>query len=326
MSRRRSGVDWNELRWIIESSLKRTPEFATGYRVEGRITWQGEGIGHDNYIFDTEDERLVLRLGKRYRPIRSEVETRESLLREAETLRQVAESDFPYPTPEWICMAQDERGTHVGLIESYVDGTPLSFFDNPNHEEYRINATAEVAAEVHRLPVEDFGHLEPAADRRSHVLALLESVPERIFAEYPATAQAKKWITNHLPEGPAVVLHGDLLPQNLLLDFTETMELGVIDWEYARIGDPAFDLAIVTRGARKPLKASGGFQRLLDAYNKEADTPVSANAVRVHELLLHMNWIAESDQARRDGTLEGQGPGYFHDQLTALVRRVCGGG
>ena len=48
-----------------------------------------------------------------------------------------------------------------------------------------------------------------------------------------------------------MLLHGDLLPLNLLWG-RETDELGVVDWESARIGDPAYDLAIVTRGHAKP--------------------------------------------------------------------------
>ncbi|MES1178233.1 MAG: phosphotransferase [Myxococcales bacterium] len=42
----------------------------------------------------------------------------------------------------------------------------------------------------------------------------------------------------------------------------------VIDWEYTALGDPAYDLAIVTRGARRPFQnrprsrqVAGGLQR-----------------------------------------------------------------
>lgn len=220
-------------------------------------------------------------------------------------------------------MTLDDSDLPVGLIESYVDGTPLSFFDSPDHQEMRIKAIAEVAAEVHQLPTDAFTHLQAAPDSRSHVLELVRAIPEALFAEYPIAATVRDWIFAHLPEGPSVVLHGDLLPQNLLLDFTDTGEVAVIDWECARIGDPAYDLAIVTRGARKPLKQSGGFQQLLDAYNELAATPLSATAVHVHELWLHLNWLAESDQAQRAGTREGHGPEFYRDQLTGLARRIC---
>ena len=59
----------------------------------------------------------------------------------------------------------------------------------------------------------------------------------------------------------------------------------MIDWECAR-SDPAYDLAVVTRGARKPLQETGGLPRLLDFYNAAAGTSLAAHDVRVHELLL----------------------------------------
>jgi hypothetical protein len=70
---------------------------------------------------------------------------------------------------------------------------------------------------------------------------------------------------------------GDLLPQNLLWDFHGEGRISVIDWESARIGDPAYDLAIVTRGARQPHKESGGLERLLDRYNEAAGTHLPAS-------------------------------------------------
>jgi len=95
----------------------------------------------------------------------------------------------------------------------------------------------------------------------------------------------------------------------------------VIDWECARIGDPAYDLAIVTRGARKPQQESGGFQRLLETYNTASCTELPESAVRIHELLLHLNWLAESGQAEAAGTLEGHGPQQYADGLEAMLRR-----
>ena len=67
----------------------------------------------------------------------------------------------------------------------------------------------------------------------------------------------------NLPEdGSSTVLHGDLLPQNLLLaiedDSVGDPEIAVIDWECAQIGDAAYDLAIVTRGVRRPFGEKTG--------------------------------------------------------------------
>ena len=62
----------------------------------------------------------------------------------------------------------------------------------------------------------------------------------------------------------SVLIHGDLLGQNIM----QTLEDGmfVIDWEYSRLGDPSYDLAIVTRGVKKPFQVESGLERLIDSY------------------------------------------------------------
>ena len=117
------------------------------------------------------------------------------------------------------------------------------------------------------------------------------------------------------------LLPGDLLPQNLLWDILGTGGVSVIDWECARIGDPAYDLAVVTRGARKPLQETGGLPLLLDFYNAAAGTALATNDVRVHELLLHLRWLAESGRDEAKGTLQGHGPLHYAGQVASLLRR-----
>ncbi len=41
-----------------------------------------------------------------------------------------------------------------------------------------------------------------------------------------------------------------------------------MDWQEGKIGDPAYDLAVVTRGARKPLGVGHGLERLVEFYNE----------------------------------------------------------
>jgi aminoglycoside phosphotransferase (APT) family kinase protein len=92
-------------------------------------------------------------------------------------------------------------------------------------------------------------------------------------------------------------------------------------WEYAEFGDPAHDLAIVTRGARKPQKESGGFQRLLETYNEASGTELPESAVRIHELLMHLAWLAEASEAEASGKLEGHGPEHYAEGIAAMLRR-----
>ena len=123
------------------------------------------------------------------------------------------------------------------------------------------------------------------------------------------------WAREHLPPPePSVLVHGDLLGQNILLRPDEPT--GVIDWEYSTLGDPAYDLAVVTRGVRRPFQIAGGLERLLDVYASAGGANVSAAQVRVHELSLAANWYREALAGRAEP------PGEALARFRAILRRA----
>jgi aminoglycoside phosphotransferase (APT) family kinase protein len=118
-----------------------------------------------------------------------------------------------------------------------------------------------------------------------------------VFDDVPGAelSEARAWCANHLPpEDPAVLLHGDLLGQNILLGLGEHDPPAVIDWEYALRGDPAYELAIVTRGVRQPFQMAGGLDRLLDAYRQHGGISVTRDQVYLHEICLAVGWYRDS--------------------------------
>ena len=68
---------------------------------------------------------------------------------------------------------------------------------------------------------------------------------------------------------------------------------GLIDWEQARFGDPAYDLAIVTRGARRPFQLADGLDRLLEAYAARS-MEIRKDHVHLYELCLRTRQYAEA--------------------------------
>ena len=107
----------------------------------------------------------------------------------------------------------------------------------------------------------------------------------RVFDDLEDTEAkpAREWTAHHLPEDRAAVLvHGDLLGQNILV-FPDRRP-AVIDWEFSRMGDPAFDLAIVTRGVRRPFQMARGLDRLLDAYAAAGGDPIQRTEVQFYEI------------------------------------------
>jgi aminoglycoside phosphotransferase (APT) family kinase protein len=321
---RKSRTEWGGLCRLIESTLREVSDFGPKVRAEGRLRASHDGFCHDNYLFMAGGRELVLRIGKRFGSLLTTKENRERMKREAETLRCLAKCAFPFSVPELISTVKDERGVIIGMIESSVDGIPLSKSQHGVAGGSRLEMIAEVAARVHELPVNCFGHLPACEDSVSHVEEALAEVPAIAFEGWPIANVVREWIRAHLVKRPAVVLHGDLLPQNVFWDFHESEGISVIDWECARVGDPAYDLAIVTRGARQPLKEKGGRERFLERYNEISGAALPMRAVQIHELILQLLWLGEAAESEAKGKLEGHGPLQHAQTMTAMLRRFEG--
>jgi len=156
-------------------------------------------------------------------------------------------------------------------------------------------------------PVIDGDDVEWCGDQLISALAELAPAEMR---------DAHAWAMEHLPPAePSALLHGDLLGQNILLSLDGPHH--VIDWEYARTGDPAYDLAIVTRGAKRPFQIDRGLERLLEAYDAHGGRDVAADHVHVYELCLVAGWYRDA--------VSGQGghpPAHEIDRMRSLLRRL----
>lgn len=113
------------------------------------------------------------------------------------------------------------------------------------HSQTSIARIADALAQAHTLPEVD--HPFCVYDLIEHYLQSIESfLPTRpdvreelaylrgLFANLPRVA----------PSYSPVVCHNDLNPKNVLID---DGAIWLIDWEYTGMGDPLFDLAVVTR-------------------------------------------------------------------------------
>ncbi|HEX6565256.1 MAG TPA: aminoglycoside phosphotransferase family protein [Chthoniobacterales bacterium] len=320
MRSRRSGTDWAWLRWLIESNLRRQPEFKK-FRLGRRLETLGQGLFNRNYLFETSGQSLVLRLAKFEHELRTKKEAIIRLRQEAKSLLVLDRVGFPYDIPRFVCFVEDESDGIVGLIETAVQGASLELFSNVNEPDRLLKVIAKIAVAVHQLPKVEFGHLKERKESRDHLLEQLkELAPETL--KFEQAARAREWLLSHLPENrPPVVLHGDLLPQNVLFYDFENPRFSVVDWQEAQIGDPAYDLAIVTRGARQPLGVARGLERLVESYNENAGQELTASAVIAHELCFQLGWL--DDSVRNYKRLGGHAPEHYAAQLGALLRRVA---
>jgi aminoglycoside phosphotransferase (APT) family kinase protein len=326
-------TDWHRLRAITEDSLNASGKFPFSVSVDGKIEWIDSGRYHDNYRFwivapqlpkEWQDKSLLLRLSTQKRLLRSKTEATQYLVREAQTLQALKEAAFGFETPELICMVKSEARQPVGLIENWVWGMSLQFYTNSIYADRIIPTIAAVAAAVHRLPPGRFGHLPAFPDSRTHILKDLESLPPALFRKYPTVRAVREWILSRLPASrPATVLHGDLLPQNIHCgENRDEWKTAVIDWEFAEIGDPACDLAVVTRGDRRLMGTNNALRHLLDNYRESGGIDFSVADVHIHEMLMLLKWLWSSAQGHRRGQTEGHGPDHYAQRLESLLRRA----
>jgi len=146
---------------------------------------------------------------------------------EAALMRRLREHGVPVPD---VIRHATAEGANVLLLE-HVDGA--SDF-TPGAE--RVEHMADLVAALHRLPTAEFDMLAPPTD---HPIgdAYGELDPAR-------TAPLAEFARAHPPEagGAPVLCHGDFWPGNLL--WTGPVEVKVLDWEDADLGDRLHDLAI----------------------------------------------------------------------------------
>jgi aminoglycoside phosphotransferase (APT) family kinase protein len=285
---------WARAKAALRRALQRA---APSAQVEvGRCTRLGGGLSRHAFVADVDvfpdrhsltDTYVVLLPARGAGP---DVEGR--TLREARLLQRLGSMSLPFRVPRVLDVVRDGRDTLV--VRTLVAGVPLDLRAGRQPSVRPWDVVAELAAAIHRIPTADVGALDGSATRRAHVEGWVASLAD---VRAPETTAALDWVRAHLPpDEPSVLVHGDLLGQNILLAPGDPRPLGVIDWEYARLGDPAYDLAIVTRGTRRPFQIDRGLERLIDAYRTQGGVPVTATDVHVHEVCMNVRWCHDSLQ------------------------------
>jgi aminoglycoside phosphotransferase (APT) family kinase protein len=210
----------------------------------------------------------------------------ENIRRELELLRWLAAQPMAIRTPRAVALV-DDRGTPI-LVETFVEGLAVDLRAGRQPGIHPWQLVADVAVEIHAVPPPPRMAMRT---RQEHRLELIEAL-ERVSPRPDLVDDAVAWMRDHVgPSLPGVILHGDLLGQNLRIHPEDGP--GVIDWHHAQVGDPAEDLAIVTRGVRRPFQIDGGRQKLLDSYSQRASIAIDADSLRFFELALLCSWVVD---------------------------------
>jgi aminoglycoside phosphotransferase (APT) family kinase protein len=220
-------------------------------------------------------------------PTDDDPDYRTDVSREAKALRWLDGRLTKVRTPKVVALI-DADGDRI-LVETFVGGVEADL--RAGRQPGRPwELVAEVAAAIHGAPPPP--EFEPRT-RRAHRMDTLAGL-EHVVSTDELPRRALAWMREHLgDESSGVLLHGDLLGQNLRIFPDEAP--GVIDWRFVAVGDPAADLAVVTRGIRRPFQIEGGRDKLLDAYNHRSTIQVDAASLTFFELALLLRWTVDPE-------------------------------
>ncbi len=216
-------------------------------------------------------------------------EVQSSWEREIGVLRSLERSCRDIDFPKIIGVEWDD-GLPI-LVVSFVAGLAFGPHGVLRDPVRYLESVARVASVVHRLPIDEFrAALSGATTYREFAMSLLSRF--KMHSD-PDIGRALAWCLERMPgEEPSVVVHGDLLGQNILLSSDNESRLAVIDWSECCLGDPAYEFAVVTRGVRNPWKVPEGRKRLLALYKNSGGLSVSIERVLFYETILVMAWLA----------------------------------
>ena len=262
-----NAVEWKPDWVLAEEAIERALRGWTDAGVKvGRVKRLAQGLSRRVFVAEVAFKGGETREVAALVPWRDELDLEDPELnertgREARILAELGALRLPFRVPKVYGVMRPDGVTPV-LVASFERGIELDLRAGRQPvKPWEIVGT--IAAAVHRLPASALSSLRARyRDRREHAQASLAAFDDTPSLQADA---ARTWILNHLPEPePCVPVHGDLLDQNILRGLDEPD--AVVDWEYAELGDPAYELAIVTRGARKPFQLAQGLEHLLEAY------------------------------------------------------------
>jgi len=307
------GAGWARAKRVLRELFERE----TGASVEiGPVRKIGDGLAREIFAADVDLSPDPDRRSNTYVVALpcpdADPELDERTSTELRLVARLRETVLPFRLPVMAGAYPD--GDRLALVRRFVAGIELDLRAGRQSRVRPWALVAEIASAIHGisgLHVADVvtGH----ATRLDHARAALSIFDDLEVTEMKA---ARSWAEAHLPPAqPSSLLHGDLLGQNILLSVDKPP--CVIDWEYACRGDPAYDLAIITRAVRRPFQLHDGFERLLDVYRSSGKSQVTAAHVHVHELCLVAGWYRAALTGR-----SRHAPEQEIGQMRSLLRRL----
>ncbi|HEX9684122.1 MAG TPA: phosphotransferase family protein [Acidimicrobiales bacterium] len=225
------------------------------------------------------------------------------------------------PIPRLFGQSGDGDALLVERISGTVELNGLDDAGRAAVADSFIESVVELhAVDVEALDLPGFHRPVDAADHALGDLALWRRILEaHVRQPDPVLTYAVAWLGANPPEGPerTVLCHGDLGPGNFLHE--EGRVTGLLDWEFAHLGDPMDDLAWLSIRVAQ-VGGLGDLDFLLDRYHEKSGMDIDADRARYYQLLVLVRMaIACSVALARRGSGSMDASTYF--ALLPLLRK-----
>jgi aminoglycoside phosphotransferase (APT) family kinase protein len=185
---------------------------------------------------------------------------------------------------------------------------------------------AEELAKIHSIKLEQLIFLPGTRDfnAATYLIDRLRQELDATLEPHPVIELALLWLERNVRvQTDVVVLHGDFRIGNLMI--SESGLVGVLDWEFAHIGDPAEDLGwLLVRAWRfgqdhLHLGGIGEIVPFLEHYNALTSRNISLEQLFYWEVMGNVKWaVGALTQARRHLN------GHERSVELAVLGRLCG--
>jgi aminoglycoside phosphotransferase (APT) family kinase protein len=237
------------------------------------------------------------------------------------------------PRARWVC--EDERVLGAPFfLQDREQGETVGrrIVKDPELASARAALPAQMAeelAKIHAIDPSALGFLPRPPEGRSvaaHSVGRLRAELDRFGEPHPALELALAWAIDEAPrwaDVPPTFVHGDYRIGNVMV--VRTGLAFVLDWEFARVGDPVEDLAWpLVRSWRfgadaREMGGVGDRAPYLAAYAKASGRDVDEDHVRFWEVLGTVSW-AVGCIAQANRHLSGQAPSV---ELASLGRKTA---
>jgi aminoglycoside phosphotransferase (APT) family kinase protein len=235
------------------------------------------------------------------------------------------------PRARWLCEDPEVLGAPF-FLQDRIEGVTIGrrIVKEPTLAAARAKLPSQMAeelAKIHRIDTTPLSFLPRPPDEvsaASNDMKGLYALLDRARDPHPAIELTLAWLAKHLPVGAEqTFVHGDFRIGNLMVGLDGLA--GVLDWEFARIGDPIEDLAWpLVRSWRfgvDKLEMGGIGERspYLEAYAKASGREVHPSHVRFWEIMGNVKW-AVGCISQADRHLSGQAPSV---ELASLGRKTA---